>query len=80
MLERVRSTSSRLIAMLLDFEEKWEHGSKMKYKHGLSDCKDLDKLLLSYRMCMIRRKPLQGSRTSFVYKATFSKWHCALSS
>ena len=38
-LGRVRSTSSRLIAMLLDFEEKWEHGSKMKYKHGLSDCK-----------------------------------------
>ena len=37
MLERVRNTRYRLIAMLLDFEEKWEYGSKMKYNHGLSD-------------------------------------------
>ena len=38
-LERVRSIRYRLNAMLLDFGKKWGHGSKMKYKHGLSDCK-----------------------------------------
>ena len=27
-LERVRSTRSKLIAKLLDFEEKWEYGFK----------------------------------------------------
>ena len=35
-LERIRSTRYRLMAMLLDFEEKWKYSFKAKYKHGLS--------------------------------------------
>ena len=35
-LERVRSTRSRVMALLLDFEEKWKYSFKEKYKHGLS--------------------------------------------
>ena len=38
---QVRSTSFKLIARLLDFEEKWENKFKIRYKHGLSDCKCL---------------------------------------
>ena len=61
------------------FWEKWER-KFWGTTHGLSDCNAWDKVLLSYRTCMIRIKQLQGSRTSIVHKATFLKWHCALSS
>ena len=35
-LERVRSARYIVMALLLDFEEKWKYSFKEKYKHGLS--------------------------------------------
>ena len=74
-LEEVRKARYRLMAMLLDFEEKWQYGSKMKYKHGLSLWEALDMFLLPLTLLVIRRNKLGALCIDFVIKASLQEWN-----